>query len=184
MWITQADLVYWQSVYDNLWLDDTTWRMITVISSIYVKYDWENLTKVKIEDLEEKPKSREFYQENQPKNNPFCTITWQKIILYPTPKVDVINWLEIIWSKDVWEITSSTTTNDIFNWVLKDYQDLIIKWAEQFVYKYLQQLDKEQKVRNEFLYVDLPKLKAEISYRWSQPVHYEENPELIKFLIN
>ena len=177
MGISQANLIYWQTLYDNIWEDPVNWLMINVIDSLYVKYDWSNFTKVRIWDISEMPESREYYQENQSNKDPFCTITGQKVIFYPTPKVDVTNWIEVIWSRDVLDISATTTSDQIFNWVLKEYQDIIIKWAEQFVYKYLQEFDKESKVRSEFTYEDLERMKTEISFRGSQPLQYVE-PDL------
>ena len=175
MWISQADLVAWQNLYDNLWKDETTWLYINVIDSIFVKYNWTDFIKVRIDDFTEKDKSREYLEEHQPTTDPFATIIdWQKILLFPTPKVDATNGIEVTWSRNVKEITDSTTEQEIFNWVLKEWHYLIVKWAEQYVYKYLQELWKAQNSRNEFKYQDLPKLKAELSYRWSQPLEYKE----------
>lgn len=182
MWISQADLIYWQTLYDNIWKDPATWLMINVIDSIYVKYDWSRFQKVTIWDISEMPESREYYQEKQPISKAFCTITGQKVIFYPTPKIDLTNWIEVIWSRDVADITALTTAEQIFNWVLKEYHNEIIKWAEQYVYKFLQEFDKEAKVRNEFTYEDLERMKTEISFRWSQPLQYEE-PDL-SYLLN
>lgn len=182
--ITQANIVAGQTLYDDIWEDATTWRMINVIGSVFVKYNWTKFTKVEIRDLEEMPESREYYQENQSTEDPFCVITGQKILLFPTPKLDVVNGLEITWSKDVPDIDATSTSWDIFNWVLAEYHDMIIKGAEQYVYKFLQEFNKESKVREEFMYQDLPRMKTEISYRWSQPVEYKEDPAVINSLCN
>jgi len=184
MAISQADLVAWQNVYDNLWKDDTTWLYINVIDSLYIKYDWEKFTKASIQDLSELPESREYYEENQPKEKPFYVATWQKILIFPKPDLDVPNWIELIWSRNVWEINENTTQEQIFNWKIQEIQyiDLIVKGARQYVYQHTWEKQLESNEKNEFIYQDLPRLKAELSFRWSQPVEYEEDSSILELL--
>lgn len=183
--ITQSDLIAWQTLYDNIGKNTVTGLEVNVIGSVFVKYNSNTFVKAPIKDLEEMPESREYYQQHQPKEKPFCVITGQKILLFPTPDVDVANWLEITWSREVIETMDATTTSaQIFNWVLAEYHNYIIKWAEQYVYKFLQELNKESKVREEFRYQDLPKLKALVSFRGNQPLHHEEDSGVMYSLMN
>ena len=183
--IVQSDLIAWQTLYDNIGRNEITGLDVNVIGSVFVKYNSNTFVKAPIKDLEEMPESREYYQTYQPKEKPFCVITGQKILLFPTPTKDVENGLEITWSREVIELMDETTTStQIFNWVLAEYHQYIIKWAEQYVYKFLQEFNKESKVREEFRYQDLPKLKALVSFRGNQPLRHEENPEVMSSLMN
>ena len=184
MGITQANIIWGQTLYDNLWKDDTTWLYINVIDAIFVKYNWESFQKVEIRDLAEMPKSREYYQENQSESNPFAVITGQKILLFPTPKIDVVNGIEIIWSKNVKDISDTTVKEELFNGKIQEsnYIDLIIKGARLYIYTEIEEFWKEQKIRQEFIYEDLPNMKTELSFRGSQPIWYIE-PNLSYLLI-
>ena len=173
--IAKADTVLWQYKYD--------WLPVNVIDTVFIKYKWDtDYRKATVTDVSENSKSIEYLAENQPKEKPLYFITNEIIMVFPKADDDITKWLSVTWLSVVSNITASSTSSDIFNWQLAEYQDLIIKWAEQYVYKYLQEFDKESKVRNEFIYEDLERLKTEISYRWSQPIQYEE-PDL-SYLLN
>lgn len=174
MAIAQADIISGQSLYDNIGLNQATGRYINVIDALYVKYDWVNFKKLEIRDLSEMPESREYYQANQSKDDPFCVITGQRVLLFPVPTIDVLGGMEVIGSRNVPEITSSTTDSQIFNGVLKEYHDMIVLWAKQYVYEHLQEFSKYQLAKWEFDNIELPWMRAEISFRWSQPIHYQE----------
>ncbi len=174
MWIAQCDLVLGQNIYDRLWFSASNWRSITVIDSLYIKYDGVHFKKWVPRDLSELEESREYYMENQSERAPFYVITWNKVMLFPTPKNDVENGIEIIWSRNVWDIDATSTDATIFNGVTDIDYNLIVKWAEEMIFKHIWQYDKAKASRNEFLYEDLERMRWILSYRGSQPVAYEE----------
>ena len=173
--IAKADLVIWQYKYEKL--------PVNVIDTVFVKYetDWD-FKKATVTDVSENTQSIEYLRDNQSKENPLYFITNEIVMIFPAPDNDITQGLQITWKNVVENITATTVSADLYNWQLAEYQDLIIKWAEQYVYKYLQEFNKESKVRNEFTYEDLERMKTEISYRSSQPIQYEE-PDLSYLLV-
>ena len=186
MGISQAALVAGQAVYDKVWEENGNGKYINVVDALYVKYDGTHPVKLDLLDFTDMNQTRDWLAENQSEDNPFFTMSWQKIILFPTPKIDVSQedaGIEIVGSRRVSPITKESTEAEILNWVLADEHDMIVLGAKQYVYEFLKEMNNKNDAIVEYER-ELSRCIAELSYRGSQPVWYEEDEGEINKLLN
>lgn len=188
MGISQAALVAGQSVYDKVWEESGNGKYINVVDSLYVKYEWasKDARKLDLLDFTDMNQTREWLAENQPISKAFFTMSGQKILLFPTPKVDVPKedgGIEVVGSRRVSPITAGSTEEQIFNGVLADEHDMIVIGAKQYVYEHLKEMNNKNDAIAEYER-ELNRVIAELSYRGSQPVRYQEDEGEINKLLN
>lgn len=101
------------------------------MDALYVKYEGvtKDARKLDLLDFTDMNQTREWLAENQPIDKAFFTMSGQKILLFPTPKVDVSKedaGIEVVGSRRVSPITADSTEEQIFNGVLADEHDMIV----------------------------------------------------------
>lgn len=178
----KADAVSWQYKYSDL--------PVSVIDKVFVKYDWDvNYRPTTPVDVSEKKYDIEYYAENQSKWNPLCFITNNIVMIFPKPDADIVKWIYVTWKKKVWNISATTTEDEVFNWADLDHE-VIIDWAKEFVYDYLKEYDKKQEAKDSFYNSwrlkqpwSLDSMISSLSWRWSQPVQYIEDEETLYSLM-
>lgn len=180
--IVKADAVNWQYKYDEL--------PVKVIDTIFVKYKWDtDFRKTRPIDVSEMSQTIEWYAENQPKTKPLSFITNEIVMIFPAPDDDIVKGIYATGKKAVGDISATTTETEVFNGHEIDHQ-VIIDGAEQYVYHFLKEYDKKQESKDAFYNKwrlkqpwSLDSLISDLSYRWSQPVHYEEDQETLAWLL-
>lgn len=180
--ITKADTVIGQYKYDDL--------PVNVIDTVFVKYDGDTkYRKCTVTDVSERSESIEELRDNQSKEKPLYFITNDIVMIFPKADSDTVGWLLVTWKNVVEDITTSTPATDLYNWQLATYHDVIVDGAKEYVYEYLQEFNKKAEAEWQFfnewalaLPWSLDKMITEISYRWSQPIAYED-PDLSYLLV-
>ena len=130
-WFNNAVNNQWEYPLKKRTINET-W--IIKIKWVSIKYNTSDTSykKARLSSLNTMPLDLHYYKENQPKNDPFYTISDNSIFIFPIPDDTIVNWLLLYWISDPIDLTLSTDEQNIK--IPLEYHYLLSLWMKRYFF--------------------------------------------------
>ena len=108
------------------------------------------------------PKAIEYYKTEQPATNPFYRIAENSLFIYPTPTIDVVEWLRLFWIKNAINLAIDAEEWDFI--IPKEYLHLIAYGNIYHIYLADWEIQKAQNMKQNY-YDEMQQMIKELSDR-------------------
>lgn len=128
----KTNLINWQKEYE---IDDVVER-IYKLENVSVK-SWDTYYIAQVYNTSNFYNDKSVYSDKQSYLNPLYEFKAKSIIIYPTPKSNIFEWLKISWIYRLPALEATATASDLFPWYneLQQFSELVYIGMMQYIFQ-------------------------------------------------